>query len=666
VGPFGEGKTSALNLLGASLNSRPDLIVITFSSWLPGDEQTLAFSLFGTIAEQIKSRYVIPGLSNELDRFARLLAGTVPKIGETLRKFFEEPSQVEQLRRLTGLLRELPIRVVVLVDELDRMDREELHLLLKAIRGVVDLPNITYVCAFNRIAVIRLISENDPLYGQSYLEKFFPMQLPLPRADQELLSTLFDSKFEGICETFKLLQNETEKKAFNEELLPLWHTSIKRWLTNFRRIRLFFNAFQASLAPVYAEVDLFDMMVLQLVKMISEETYEFIYENGPLFYYSSWRITLWMERLSVDDKEATAIRNKRLNAFFDSLPTRVKGTVTELLQTIFPTVDQCVRGHQFALIMQSPEDAKVKRRIFHPDYFPRYFIHQVPSGMFGRQEMTKFISELNTQNDIAACVETFRRTASKLESNPWKRWSFLDALVIDSGRLGAVQSEALVVGAAEISGSLERDFFGISEWGRTRALLFAAAKRFSETPKLQEVLVTAIRQATSDGFAADIVRYSTSLREQNNVIIDWRNVNEAAIKEAFTERMKTRYVVGSPQDLRYGRDDLSPFFMWVQTSDEDRMLEIAFFRDRFERHPTDQGRFLGWALRKDVVYQGDPLLSVEKLFPVEELFESVRQSAEDIWLEQDKESVQWFLELMQQRRAGIEAAVPPITVDPLG
>jgi hypothetical protein len=151
VGPFGEGKTSALNLLGASINSRPDLIVITFSSWLPGDEQTLAFSLFGTIAEQIKSRYVIPGLSNELDRFARLLAGTVPKIGETLRKFFEEPSQVEQLRRLTGLLRELPIRVVVLVDELDRMDREELHLLLKAIRGVVDLPNITYVCAFNRI-----------------------------------------------------------------------------------------------------------------------------------------------------------------------------------------------------------------------------------------------------------------------------------------------------------------------------------------------------------------------------------------------------------------------------------------------------------------------------------------------------------------------------------
>src|SRR5208282_2961421 len=197
-------------------------------------------------------------------------------------QFLDEPSQVEQLSSLKDVWGQLPVRVVVLVDEVDRMDKAELYLLLKAVRGVVDLPNISYVCAFDKNAITRLIVERDPFYGQLYLEKFFPIQLPLPRTDQELLGTLFDQRLDAICKKFHLLQTEEEKKALNEALLEIWHSSIKRCLYNFRRMALFFNALQMSLQPVAAEVNLFDMMILQLVKMVSEETYPFIYDNGPL------------------------------------------------------------------------------------------------------------------------------------------------------------------------------------------------------------------------------------------------------------------------------------------------------------------------------------------------------------------------------------------------
>jgi KAP-like P-loop domain-containing protein len=96
TGPFGEGKTSAMGLLETTLASRSDLVIAKFSSWLPGDEQTLALTLFGTIAEQIKTRFLIPGLSRELTRFARLLVGSVPKIGGFLESLLDEPSQVER------------------------------------------------------------------------------------------------------------------------------------------------------------------------------------------------------------------------------------------------------------------------------------------------------------------------------------------------------------------------------------------------------------------------------------------------------------------------------------------------------------------------------------------------------------------------------------------
>jgi predicted KAP-like P-loop ATPase len=665
VGSFGEGKTSVLNLLDTTLAPRNDLVVVNFSSWLPGDEQILTSSLFATITERLHSRYIVPGLAKQFKQFARLLAGTVPKVGETLKQFFEEPSQMNQLSELRNLLSELPARVVVLVDELDRMDSAELHLLLKAIRGVVDLPNITYVCAFDKNAAVRLINENDALYGQFYLEKFFPIQLALPRTDQELLSKLFDRKLETICETFQLLQTEEDRKSFNEAVLPLWHTSIKRYLSNFRRMTLFFNAFRMSLEPVVAEVNLFDMMVLQLVKMISEDTYQFIYDNGPLFYYPRWRITLWMERLSIDDKQEAAVRDTRLKAFFDSLPAAIRGQLTPLLSVIFPTVDQAVRGDRFSLRSQSEQDADNTKRIFHPDYFPRYFIHQVPAGMFGRVEMTNFLVQLNAQQDVERSVAKFRETFDKLASNPWKRYGFLDAFVADTARVGEVQSEGLILGIAEVSDLLESDFLGISDWGRARALLFAAAQRFEGTAKLQEVLIAAIRRCSSDGFATDILRYSTTMRSKNSIITNWQNVDESAIKRAFCERMRSRYAVGSEIQFPYRKDDLSPFFAWAAASSEDKTREIAFFRDRFRRYPIELGKFLGWALQKDTVaYQGDPLLTPENLFPIDELFELVTERNEEEWSESDRASVLWFLELVAERRRGGIVHNPAIEESP--
>jgi hypothetical protein len=665
VGSFGEGKTSILNLLDITLAPRSDLVFVNFSSWLPGDGQILTSSLFATITERLKSRYIVPGLAKQLKQFARLLAGTVPKVGDTLKQFFEEPSQVKQLSSLKSLLSELPVRVVVLVDELDRMDSAELHLLLKAIRGVVDLPNITYVCAFDKNAVVRLINENDALYGQSYLEKFFPIQLAVPRTDQELLSTIFDRKLGAICEAYQLLQVEEDKKAFNEAVLPLWHTSIKRYLSNFRRMTLFFNAFRMALDPVVTEVNLFDMMVLQLVKMISEETYQFIYENGPLFYNPRWRITLWMERLSFDDKKEATVRDERLKEFFDSLPSAIRGQVTPLLSVIFPTVDQALRGDRFSLRSQSEQEAQKTKRIFHPDYFPRYFIHQVPAGMFGRAEMTNFINELNARQDVEGSVAKLGEEFNILASNPWKRYGFLDALVADADRLGEAQSEGLILGIAEISETLESDFWGLSDWGRARALLFSAANRFAGTAKLQSVLVAAIRRCSSDGFAADILRYSTTMRPQNNIVTNWQAVDESTIKAAFSERMRSRYEVGSERQFLYRKDDLKPFFMWAGASPEDKTREIAFFRDRFQRCPIELGKFLGWALPKDtVVYRGDPLLTPELLFPIDELFDLVREGNDEGWSESERESVHWFLELVAQRRRGGIGKNPPIEDPP--
>jgi len=74
-GAFGDGKSSVLNLLRLQLAD--SAIVISFSSWLPNSELTLANDLFGDIAAECNRHLLVPALRKHLRKFASLLAGSV-------------------------------------------------------------------------------------------------------------------------------------------------------------------------------------------------------------------------------------------------------------------------------------------------------------------------------------------------------------------------------------------------------------------------------------------------------------------------------------------------------------------------------------------------------------------------------------------------------------
>ena len=57
-----------------------------------------------------------------------------------LKAWLPENTQQETIAEASRLLQRLPVQVVVLVDEIDRMKKEELLVFLKAIRGFTSLP----------------------------------------------------------------------------------------------------------------------------------------------------------------------------------------------------------------------------------------------------------------------------------------------------------------------------------------------------------------------------------------------------------------------------------------------------------------------------------------------------------------------------------------------
>jgi KAP family P-loop domain len=111
---------------------------------------------------------------------ATALGQKVPLLSDYL-KLLPAATQKDDIDKLKSALTRLPKRVVVL-DEIDRMEKEEIITLLKVIRGISTLPNLSFVCALDRRTIVKTVkgefSENN-----EYFEKFFPVLIPVPEPD---------------------------------------------------------------------------------------------------------------------------------------------------------------------------------------------------------------------------------------------------------------------------------------------------------------------------------------------------------------------------------------------------------------------------------------------------------------------------------------------------
>jgi hypothetical protein len=619
-GGFGEGKSSLLHLLAIALRPLPSIIPVPFSSLLPGDENTLVASLMSSITLAIRERYIVPELRKTFVRYARTIVGALPKVGDSLKDLLKQPSQSEEIAGLKALLRRIPVQVVVLLDEIDRLQEDELRTVFKLLRGISDLPRICYICAFNKDSLAQIAK------GYEYLEKFFPVELPLPKIDEETLRNLFLIRLNALRRQFADSSPDADKQ-FNETWEMLWLAAGKQYFSNLRRLSTYFKNLESEAQTIAEEVNFFDMSVLEAVRQVSPAAFEFIYSHGKLFYFPGWRLSLWPEQIGNDESETNKEIKRELDQFFSSLGIDVRELIIELLTRIFPNVATYRREGRFVLGAPSRDanEAERAKRIYHPDFFHRYFIYDVPASLYGEQEMTAFLRRADAAKTQDAVAEVLSAEMKILDKVPLRRSDFFDRLPLASDKLDKRAAELLAYAIADQSSSLGEDFLGAGEEGRARAVVFATANRFADSSRAHDILEETVRRASSDAFASDLVFYSVN-RDRNNIIRNWQNVDTPKLQAAFATRMRLKYSPDRDQPIPNCRGVLRAFFSWSNISEAERQYLSTYLRNRFSKSPAEVASFIAWLFPGDVAYDKDPSAVVNRLIPVEE----VREAAQDL------------------------------------
>jgi predicted KAP-like P-loop ATPase len=290
-GPWGDGKTTVLNFLRAELAASPATVSVDFNPWRFTDESAMLAGFFHVLAGQIRATLstrseVVAGWLETIGRYGSHIPGQTGTVLGRAAELFRgraRPDLEELRRRLTEALANADKRIVILVDDIDRLDRHETYTLFRLIKACADFPNICYVLAFDDTAVAQALGERygggDERAGRAFLEKIIQVPLKLPIAAKEDLRLLCFDQVNRTLDTagIELLQEQAG------EFVTGFDGGVAVRLTTPRAAKRYGNGLLFALPMLKGETNPVDLLLVEALRAFFPEVYDIVREHHVHF-----------------------------------------------------------------------------------------------------------------------------------------------------------------------------------------------------------------------------------------------------------------------------------------------------------------------------------------------------------------------------------------------
>lgn len=390
-GAWGDGKTSVLNFIEQSLVGTDDVICIKFNPWRFGTEDQLLMGFFNQIADALDKKLTTSGdtLKNIGSKIIQPLSkmANVEAVGDIVTSFISMPDIDIFKKRTEELLKTSKKRVLILIDDVDRLDKTEIHSLFRLVKLTADFKYTSYILAFDKDIVASSLqdrySNSQGNSGEAFLEKIIQVPLNLPHIDR---STLRKFCFQGVDEALKLANIE-----LTQEQVQRFHinylSAFDDHISTPRKAKLYSNTLMFSLPILKGEVNPIDLMLIEGIRLFYPKLYDFIKNNQDLFAG-----TFIPSQYGNDDANKEHIR-ELIDETILNLNVTEKEGIIELLKDIFPRL-QAVYSNTY----HSGDSLKIwdkNQNICSKNYFFRYFGYSLLPNDISDTNLNLLIQDIN-------------------------------------------------------------------------------------------------------------------------------------------------------------------------------------------------------------------------------------------------------------------------------
>lgn len=193
---WGFGKTVFLRQLKNELeNNNSTNIILPFNPWKADGNANIIQLFFEELSEKL-AKYDHSAIKNFKSYAQKLSYNTdndlaIIKLAKLLfgSFLFNQQSIAKQHDELNKSIKRIGKRVIILIDDLDRLSGDELAPIMRLIRNVADFQNVIFVATFDRSYVTNALSKTEKLTNEEkYLEKIFQVEIPLPPIKVDIIT----------------------------------------------------------------------------------------------------------------------------------------------------------------------------------------------------------------------------------------------------------------------------------------------------------------------------------------------------------------------------------------------------------------------------------------------------------------------------------------------
>lgn len=314
---YGQGKSSFFEQI-KNICEIQKIDVIVFRPWLSNNPDQLILNYFDLLKEEfgIYNKELRKLLQSYSVLASEHITGKTAKVASEL---LHEGSIEKQHDRISSILLEEGKLRIVLIDDVDRLQAEELLALIKLVRNTADFPYIAYVVAADKTAMkdtLKTVGIADP---EEYLKKFFNFELLFPADDNNIIESLINN-IGTVLREFGYSEDDVKELSLDINKNSDYYAPV---FTNMRDVYRFCNVLSFALdmmkkqddgISLLNDIHVNDFVKICMIQYISPELYKMLrdYSSSVLKYAGRGRLTLGDGiKKFVDDRE-NVIRAKAM------------------------------------------------------------------------------------------------------------------------------------------------------------------------------------------------------------------------------------------------------------------------------------------------------------------------------------------------------------------
>jgi predicted KAP-like P-loop ATPase len=409
-GSWGSGKSGVVNLVRARLQDPSnDIDIVSFNPWWFSKVDDLTPVFFSEVAaalpasgtEAIKSK--LRGLGAKLGRHAGLFGGALDAVsagatgglgGSGMAALAElinpDRSVTEEHAALAEALSTQKRRILVVIDDLDRLDAGQILEMLKLVKSAGQLPNVMYLLVYDRAIVDHVLTELAPGEAPQYLEKIVQATFSLPPA---LAEDLREWLFAALGKIIGVAEAGPEKHFYN-----LLQSVVLPTIKSPRDAVRLANVLSATWPAVSEVANAADFVAIETLRLFYPSVHEAIQRNRALVLGEKQGIEA--DKTSAEELDELLLDGVNRDRLKD---------LRYGLALLFPKLAGPWENYYFG---DDPSDAwRRDRRICSETYFYIYF--RLSGGEQGAvlQKVERLLGAMDDKAEMVALLRTSASTS---------------------------------------------------------------------------------------------------------------------------------------------------------------------------------------------------------------------------------------------------------------